>query len=684
MKNFYSLLIVALTGFALSAQSSYDMLPNLDAGYNPGFLNTDPEQPNATGWNSIMASTSTAQWSSSQNIGFPFSFDGSSVSSFVVSNSGVLTFATSPGTAPSSSNQSLPSGILPEKSICVWGLNISGANDKIWSKTFGTTGSRQLWISWSSASHSNMTGASNWTYWSIVLEEGTNRIYIVDQRTYDSNSGNVSITAGIQVNTTNYYEISAALQSRTTATSANGDDPTDNTYYEFKYGKFPAVDFAGLSHDLPGVVKTNSQVVLEGMFRNAGKNAVSNADFNYTINGGSVVTNPLSITFNGGEAKMVQNQTAWNPTADGVYTIEMWLSHPNDSNQANDRITAKVIATSNPPERKPLIEERTGTWCQFCPRGAVAMEYMGMNHAETSVLVAVHNNDPMAVSTYDPNLSGGFPTFTIDRILTEQSIALGTNMESAHDMRREITPIATVDITNVELQGNSVKVDVESEFITDETGADYRYSLIIVEDGVTGTSAGYAQVNAYAGGSTSVIDAKGFDYSQAANPVPASQMVYHHVARAVVPSFSGQSGSVPATITQNQTVTHTFNTTLPSSVINPNHVKVAVVLLDQNNGGEVVNADEKKLTNVVSIKEYEALKVNVYPNPASDFINIELYRNEDLTVNVVNSIGQTVMTESFADTDLAKLNTQNLAEGVYFLNLKAGDETSTIKVVVTK
>ncbi|MDZ7848818.1 MAG: hypothetical protein U5L96_19980 [Owenweeksia sp.] len=81
-----------------------------------------------------------------------------------------------------------------------------------------------------------------WAYWSIVLEETTNNIYVVDQRTYDGNvsggqpvptGNNVSLTVGIQINSTNYVAApsSPTTGSNTLANAGSGADATDNTFY---------------------------------------------------------------------------------------------------------------------------------------------------------------------------------------------------------------------------------------------------------------------------------------------------------------------------------------------------------------------------------------------------------------------------------------------------------------------
>ena len=105
----------------------------------------------------------------------------------------------------------------------VWGLRGSGNNDNIVTKTFGTTGGRQHWVLFSSYT------AGSWSYWSIVMEEGTDKIYIVDQR--HSTSANPQITAGIQINGTTATMVAG---SPNLSNVAGGDEtPADNHYYEF-------------------------------------------------------------------------------------------------------------------------------------------------------------------------------------------------------------------------------------------------------------------------------------------------------------------------------------------------------------------------------------------------------------------------------------------------------------------
>lgn len=47
------------------------------------------------------------------------------------------------------------------------------------------------------------------------------------------------------------------------------------------------------------------------------------------------------------------------------------------------------------PDKKVWVEEATGTWCGWCPRGEVYMNYLYAKYPEHFVGIAVHQKDPM-------------------------------------------------------------------------------------------------------------------------------------------------------------------------------------------------------------------------------------------------------------------------------------------------
>ncbi len=82
--------------------------------------------------------------------------------------------------------------------------------------------------------------------------------------------------------------------------------------------------------------------------------------------------------------------------------------------------------------------------------------------------------------------------------------------------------------------------------------------------------------------------------------------------------------------------------------------------------------------------------VNVYPNPTSGSANlsIELSQNENVSITVVNSLGQEVYTSKSNNFDAGvnniSLNTENWAAGVYNINISSAKGSVNQKLTVTK
>ena len=78
------------------------------------------------------------------------------------------------------------------------------------------------------------------------------------------------------------------------------------------------------------------------------------------------------------------------------------------------------------------------------------------------------------------------------------------------------------------------------------------------------------------------------------------------------------------------------------------------------------------------VAENQNVKVNVFPNPANDMMNINV--NGAFKYQLVNSLGQVV--RSGKATNKAVVNVNDLNQGIYFLTITAGNQVSVQKVVV--
>jgi hypothetical protein len=292
--------------------------------------------------------------------------------------------------------------------------------------------------------------------------------------------------------------------------------------------------------------------------------------------------------------------------------------------------------------------------------------------------IAVHNGDPMTVAEYDNGANfSGFPGSNVDRALLDQSVSQNAFV-AAYNARKDLIVPAGISVA-ASGAGNNVSIVATATFRTPLAAANYRLGVIIIEDGVTGTTAGYNQSNAYAGGGSGPMGG----YESLPNPVPAAQMVYDHVGRALLGGYDGQAGSVPAVITDGQVVTYTFNYTVPGTSERANMHAVAV-LIDQTNG-EIVNAVQGPLS-LASLGEVETIGMEVYPNPATDVVNVKFLGNGgDYQIAITDLAGRQVASASLANASGAQSVALPIAEfsaGNYLVTIAKDGASYTQSLIV--
>jgi hypothetical protein len=254
----------------------------------------------------------------------------------------------------------------------IWGIQGTGSNDYIVTKTFGTSPNRQHWIFFSSYTK----GSGTYTYWSIVLEETTNDIYIVDQRHSTTISG---LTIGIQIDQNTAYGVN---NGQNNVSSKAGMDPTpaDNSYYHFMYGTQPAYDIACLSTTMPPYLMINQAPFnITGKLSNFGTQTVSSFTLNYAINAGAPVSgNISSVNIPTYGSYNFSHPVAWSPSAPGVYNIKVWANNINGGNNdqynVNDTLSFTVNVVDTMVQRHTLLEVFTSSTCAPCAPANTNME----------------------------------------------------------------------------------------------------------------------------------------------------------------------------------------------------------------------------------------------------------------------------------------------------------------------
>ncbi len=425
-------------------------------------------------------------------------------------------------------------------------------------------------------------------------------------------------------------------------------------------------------------VSTNNQLDIE--VQNNGSNAITSLTIDW--NDGTAHSQTITTNIAAGAVATVSHPDMVTYATAVEKNINVTITQVNggvDSNPTDNSASVLHNTVSQIATKKVVFEEGTGTWCGWCPRGEVAMNYMYNTYPNQFIGIAVHNGDPMALTEYDSGASfSGYPSSNIDRDLLDASVTQ-SGWEAIFNARKDMIVPAAISVVSSGT-GSNVILDVTATFYTPFASANYTLGVIIVEDGVTGTGSGYNQVNYYSGGSNGVMGG----YENLPDPVPAADMVYNHVGRALLGGYTGQAGSVPTTITDGQAVPYQFTYTVPATSVRANMHAVAV-LIDQANG-QIVSAEKVALSEA-GVNELNAENVVVYPNPATSVLNVSFDANaSDYSISVIDLQGRTVASTNVSNVSgqqVVSIPVANLAKGSYLVRVSSNG-ASTVQNVVIK
>lgn len=311
--------------FVNLAQTNYNINYTAGGG-NPGAANTDNDDV-VTGWNQIIApSINSNQWSLPVTIPFTFNFYGQPVTQFKASANGLLTFNTATTTLPNY-NDNLPSADVPDSTVaCYWDAFTSappvGSNDVVVWKVWGTAPNRQLWIKWVSL-EIGAPAISDITF-ACVLEEGTNKIYLVEG-TFNPlspiSTPTPSVTTGLQLNSATAKQFDTKYRLRNVNTSSLAD----NNFIEFTPYTIANMSVNSVSC---------AQPITDKIAKNTNDNAILSVNVN--TNG---ELNPLSLT------QLVFNTNGTTNTSDLSNAKVFYTGADNNFNNA--QIIGTLVSNPN-------------------------------------------------------------------------------------------------------------------------------------------------------------------------------------------------------------------------------------------------------------------------------------------------------------------------------------------------
>ncbi len=235
-----------------------------------------------------------------------------------------------------------------------------------------------------------------------------------------------------------------------------------------------------------------------------------------------------------------------NNRQDGQQVLKSFKNLPIN---ASDNTVLKL-------QKYVVLEESTGTWCQWCPGGIYYGDSLSRSY-ENVYVISVHGSDMME-NTEHMNGTGltAYPSANIDRNYTGKGIS---EWFSSVNEALQSVPVASITVVNTfDTVTRELSVTVSATFSQNVSG-DYRLGAVIVEDGVTGPQPQYNQSNSYSGGTYGPMG--GFETLPFF--IPANMIAYNCVSRQLLGGYAGEPESLPELISAGETHDYTFSYILP-------------------------------------------------------------------------------------------------------------------------
>lgn len=110
---------------------------------------------------------------------------------------------------------------------------------------------------------------------------------------------------------------------------------------------------------------------------------------------------------------------------------------------------------------------------------------------------------------------------------------------------------------------------------------------------------------------------------------------------------------------------------------------MVVAFVQNTNNKNVYQAATSEAYFTASESILDEFKVNVFPNPTSDFINFSYPASESVQISIINSLGQTVWVQATEEMSTAySADLRGFTPGLYLCKIVAGEKESVQRIMI--
>lgn len=418
--------------------------------------------------------------------------------------------------------------------------------------------------------------------------------------------------------------------------------------------------------------KNASAFTVKATIANYGTKDINNIACLYKLGNGSfekefeyniTLSEPLTAKYYGSTQDITFDVPAEIFTVNGIYQGVLNITKVNgtDNSEYDLKANNTVEVMNVVPFKRPVMEEFTGTWCGFCPRGWVAMRLLNEKYPNRFIAVSYHNGDAMQIHSglqtdlYPVNVDG-FPYANLDRVHgTDPYYGDGNKNMGIEDLwnaRCEVETPANIEVEAILTDKNSISATATVTFIKDQENIPYRVAYMVTADGLTGTTENWIQ-HSYFKGETGY----GPEMDQFTKGEEYQQLIYDDVLIANT-EYNGIENSLPEKASDGQEVNSQYEFALEDMV--------------SNYGDKEYLVQDKNMLNVIA----------VVVNPETgEILNAAKCRVKNPTgVKVIDNANRTVKSIEYFDLSGRKIS-EAQATGIYIKSVNYNDGTKDIRKV---
>ena len=336
--------------------------------------------------------------------------------------------------------------------------------------------------------------------------------------------------------------------------------------------------------------------------------------------------------------------------AEGAYTYHVTAVY--DEGESEKSNTVDVAILLNMIDRNMVIMEvGTGTWCQYCPGAALGADDFIANGKDVAV-IEYHNGDNYVNDQSNERLFyyniESYPTaiFNGTEVVAggNHTQSLYANYLPIYETQKAIKSAFKVEMSGDRDDNNNCTVEVKVERVGTMVASDLVLHIAATESEISENWQGQSELN--------------------------------FVCRDLYPSANGSD----LDFSSEDVITISVDLTLDNAW-NSDHVEFVAFVQDP--GTKIIKQGAKLGYDElipVGVEDLDAASFRVFPNPASDVVNVEADSKIN-SVSIYNYAGATVYSAKVNELNTS-ISTSDLAKGVYLIKIETENGMINKKLII--